>query len=148
MRVWDRRNGYSVAELMVVVGIIGILGTLVPVSVGYLRAATALEAARELQVALSRAKQLAVTTRTSICVQATGGGYRFLTGSCAGPVITFPEAGTGTFRLSNGATVSAGPNPIFTPFGTVTGTGPFTITTPGGTAATVTVAASGRITVP
>lgn len=144
MRVWSRRDGYSVTELLVVVGIIGILGTLVPISMTYLRAATALEAARELQLALSQAKQLAVTTRTSICVQANGGGYRYLTGTCAGPLM----AGTGTFRLSNGATVTAGPDPIFTPFGTVTGTGPFTIATPGGTAATVTVAASGRITVP
>jgi prepilin-type N-terminal cleavage/methylation domain-containing protein len=144
------QKGYSITELMVVAGIIGVLSLLVPVSLSYVRAATTLEGARELQYALTRAKQLAVTTRQSICVQASGGGYQFVQGTCAGIAMTFPEASAGTFLLSNGVTVTnGGASPIFTPFGTVAQAGVLTVNSPnsGGTA-TVTVTAAGRITIP
>lgn len=145
---WVREDGFSAAEMTAVIGIIAILSVMVPMFVGQLQASTALEAARELRTALLRAKTLAVTTRNSVCLQRTGGGYQIRQGGCAGAAMTFPDANAGTFQLTNHATVSAGPSPVFTPFGTVTGTGAFTVTTPNGKTATVTVQASGRITIP
>jgi prepilin-type N-terminal cleavage/methylation domain-containing protein len=143
------QKGYSITELMVVAGIIGVLSLMVPVSLSYVRAATTLEGARELQYALTRAKQLAVTTRQNICVQASSGGYQFVQGTCAGVAMTFPEASTGTFRLSNGVTVAnGGGTPTFTPFGTVAQAGVLTVNAPNGGSATVTVTAAGRITIP
>lgn len=148
MSVWNR-NGFSVAELLVVIAVIGILALLaLPWWLTSLPAQVVRAGAREVQSGLHQARLFAITTRQSICVQAVPGGFRFLQGGCAGAAWTgLGTDGAGTFRPSNNVAL-AGPNSVFTPFGTASQTGVLTVTGPSGNQLTVTVWPSGRVSIP
>jgi prepilin-type N-terminal cleavage/methylation domain-containing protein len=151
-RALRSEHGYSMAELIVVVAIIGIMAFIaVPFMLSYIPGATVNYAATELQSGLNRAKFLAVSTRQQVCVQPAAGGYQFLTGGCAGAVwLGTGTSSTGVFGVSNNVTValSAGLNPIFNQFGVAAQTGTFTVTGATGLQQTVTVQASGAVTIP
>lgn len=152
-KVWDR-NGFSVAELLVVVAVVAILALIViPLWVTYLPAATLSGAARQVQAGLNQARLLAISTRQNICVQLVPGGYQFRQNTCAGPVVLPPTAlgadSTGTFRPATSNTFTlAGPSAIFTPFATASQTAVLTITGPQARTLTVTVLPSGQVTIP
>ncbi|MFQ5945833.1 MAG: Tfp pilus assembly protein FimT/FimU [Anaerolineae bacterium] len=134
-----------------VVGIIAIISVFaLPSFLTYLQAATVKSSAAELHSGLNRAKQLAVTTRQTICVQVVANQYRFLQGGCAGTAwIGRGTDATGAFRLPHNVTITnGGTSPVFTQFGTASQTGTLTVTGPGGNTLTVTVIPSGRITIP
>ena len=146
-------SGYTLPELLVVIAILGIIAFIaIPVFLSYLPGATAGYAARELQSGLNRAKLMAVTTRQPVCVQPTASGYRFFQNTtCTGT----PWTGTGTdangvFSLTNNVTVAlaAGSNPIFNQFGVAIQTGTLKVTGRTGASMTVSVQASGRVTIP
>jgi prepilin-type N-terminal cleavage/methylation domain-containing protein len=158
---WQGRNrvlarsehGYTLAELLVVCFVIGILAFIgVPFLLTYTSGATIDYGARELQSGLNRAKLMAVTTRQPLCVQPAAGGYRFFQNStCTGT----PWSGAGTdangvFNLTNNITVAlaAGANPIFNQFGVAVQTGVLRVSGPTGRTMTVSVQASGRVTIP
>ena len=145
-------RGYALSELVVVVAIIGIMASAaVPWLLSALPGATVTWGAREIQGSLMRAKMLAMSTRQTICVKVVAGGYQFVQGGCAGTVWTGPGTdSTGTFRPSPSSfTVSnSGTSPIFTPFGNASQTGVLTVTAKGGGSRTVTVTASGQVTIP
>lgn len=148
------QEGWSLMELLVVVAIIGILAAItIPVIARYTRAATIRAGAQEMRTALLQAKQLAITRRQNICVQAVVVpviGYRFLQNTCAGAAIVMPGTdGTGTFRLQNNVrvTVLAGP-PVFTPLGAAAPGGQFQVTGPSGDTTTITISAAGRVCSP
>jgi prepilin-type N-terminal cleavage/methylation domain-containing protein len=142
-------RGFGMAELIVVVAIIGLLAALaLPTFLAYWRSSTLGAGAAELAGILNRGRQLAISQNGSVCVQTSGTSVRFRTVSCAGTIWT----GTGTtsaglMTLSNGMQVSGGPV-TFTNAGGATGTGSFTVTDPR-TSRTRTVAfsATGRVTV-
>jgi prepilin-type N-terminal cleavage/methylation domain-containing protein len=146
-------HGYTLAEVLVVCFVIGILAFIgVPFLLTFTSGATIDYAARELQSGLNRAKLMAVTTRQPLCVQPTAGGYRFFQNStCTGT----PWSGVGTrangvFNLSNGISVAlaAGANPVFNQFGVAVQTGVLRVSGPTGRSTTVSVQASGRVTIP
>jgi len=116
--------------------------------------ATVNYAARELQSGMNRAKLTAVTTRQLICIKANGGGYEFWTGVSAGCIggAVLLQTGTnaaGTFTLGNSVSVAlVTTNPVFTQFGTAVQAGQLRVTGVGGIQQTVTVQASGRVTIP
>src|SRR5207237_10090938 len=103
---------------------------------------------------MSRARLRAGATRQLICIKANGGGYEFWTGvsaGCAGGAV-LPQTGTnaaGTFTLGNSVSVAlVTTNPVFTQFGTAVQAGQLRVTGVGGIQQTVTVQASGRVTIP
>ena len=145
-------RGYALSELVVVVAVIGIMASAaVPWLLSALPGATVTWGAREIQGSLMRAKMLAASTRQAICVQVVSGGYQFVQGGCAGTVWTGPGTdSTGTFRPSPSSftVTNSGTSPIFTPFGNASQTGVLTVTAKGGGRRTVTVTASGQVTIP
>jgi Tfp pilus assembly protein FimT len=141
---------------MVVLTIIGSLAALgMPVLLTYWRA-TALEtAARELQAILHAGRQLAINENSFVCVERAGTAVRFrtaLVAHCGGAV--WRGAGTdanGLMPLPNGMEVSgASANVIFSHLGAAIPAGTYTVRNPAGAGQTltVTVAASGRVTIP
>ena len=146
-------RGYTLTELLVVLAVIGIMAFIaVPFLLTYTSGATIDYGARELRSGLNRAKLMAVTTRQAVCVQPTASGYRFFQNTtCTGT----PWSGAGTdangvFSLANNITVAlaAGSNPIFNQFGVAVQTGTLRVTGQTGSSMTVSVQASGRVTIP
>src|SRR2546427_149160 len=146
-------HGNTLPELLVVLALIAAMASIaVPLLLSYLPSATANYAARELQSGLNRAKLMAVTTRQAVCVQPTASGYRFFQNTtCTGT----PWSGAGTdangvFSLANNITVAlaAGSNPIFNQFGVAVQTGTLRVTGQTGSSMTVSVQASGPVTIP
>lgn len=148
IRRLDNR-GFNLAELVIVTAVIGILFALgLPFFVSYWQSARVRAGAQEVRAALQQAKQLAITTRQSICVQAGTNGYQFRQGGCSGTAWIGPGTdGTGNFRLQNNVTLS-GASPVFTALGAAAPGGTLTVTGPNGSTLTVTVAGAGRITIP
>ena len=134
----------------VITGIVA--GLTIPWMVSATRAYNATRGAREIQAALNQARTIAITTRQSICFTSVTGGYAFRQGTCAGAAWVGPDTdATGRFRQASAVTLTpVTPNvyPIFTPFGTASTTGGITVTSGTGTSLTVTVLASGRVTIP
>jgi len=138
-------RGVGLAELLVVVAILGLLAALgVPYLVSYWQASTLTAGAQELQTILNGARQLAIRNNTSVCVKRNSTGMQYLTNGCAGVVWT----GAGT---DNAVTITAGPAPdvVFTYLGAATPGGQYTVKAPSNAQTlTVTVAGSGRVTIP
>ena len=146
-------RGYTLAELLIVLAIIAIMSFIaIPFLLTYIPTATVNYAARELQSGLNRAKFMAVTTRQPVCVQPATAGYQFFQNTtCTGT----PWSGAGTdtngvFTLANNITVvlTAGSKPVFNQFGIAVQTGTLRVTGPTGISTTVSVQASGRVTIP
>jgi Tfp pilus assembly protein FimT len=150
----SNQQGFTVAELVVICAIIGIVSTIaIPTFMNALQTMRSRGAVAEMKTGLNRAKQLAITTRQNICVQAVaGGGYRFLLGGCLGGAwIGTGTTAAGNLILSNNVAITNGGNgPVFTPLGTVTNgvNSTFTLAPPAGPTSTVTVTPAGRITSP
>lgn len=141
--------GFSISELLVGLSILGALATLaLPTAWTLLPAATARGGAREIQAILGQARMVAIATRQSICAQAVPGGVQLLQGSCAGAAWVGQDSnGSGVIAVSNDV-VFSGASPVFTPFGTASTTGAFTVYHPSGSSLTVTVQPSGQATIP
>jgi len=103
-------RGFGLAELIVVLAVIGLLAALaMPSMLGYWRSATISAGAAEMASILNRGRQLAIAQNGSVCVQVTGTSVRYRQVSCAGTIWT----GTGTtsaglVNLSNGLQISGG----------------------------------------
>jgi Tfp pilus assembly protein FimT len=142
--------GVSLSELVVVCAITALVaGLSIPWTISANRAFNASRGAREIQAALNQARAVAITTRQTISFCPVTGGYAFRQGTCAGGTAWVgPDTNaSGVFRQSTAVTLT-GASPVFTPFGTASTTGTITVTSATGTSQTVTVRASGRITIP
>ncbi len=157
-QVWKLRDprGFTAAELMVVVGLIGIVAAIsVPSLFSYLQAMNQKAAAQELAVALARARELAITSNQFVCVETSAGRVRFRTGPTSGAVCGGGTIWKGTGTDTNGWMAISGnldvtmiQNPIFSSLGAAAQTGSFSVSNPcAGSPTPVTVAATGRIRV-
>jgi prepilin-type N-terminal cleavage/methylation domain-containing protein len=142
-------GGFTFVELIVTVAVIAIMATLaIPFILTASRSLTMSRGAGEMQAALLQARALAITTRQNICFQPVGGGYAYLKATCAGTPWTGPNTdAAGTFRPADNVALSGGAA-IFTPFGTASQPSVITVSVVGGNSTTVTVLASGRVTIP
>jgi prepilin-type N-terminal cleavage/methylation domain-containing protein len=147
---WWSERGFGMTELIVVVALIGVLAALgVPNMLRYWQTSTLAAGADEFAGVLSRARALAVTQNTTVCVQVTGTSVRFVIPTCAGTVWT----GTGTdaagvIRLSSSLEISNPANVmvIFTSTGGANPQGSYTVTNPkDGKTRSVQVLTTGRV---
>ena len=147
----QNERGFGMAELIVVVAIIGLLAALaLPSFLTYWQSSTLSAGAAEMASTLNRGRQLAIAQNGSVCVQVTGTSVRYRTVSCAGTIWT----GTGTnsaglISLSNGLQISnLNPSVIFTNAGGSNAGGPYTVTDPRTSRTrSVAVSATGRVSV-
>jgi len=143
-----------VTEVLVTVGLIGLATTLaLPSLLSYWRAATLTAGAQELQTVLNSARQLAIRQNTSVCVERSGNLVRFRLNGCGGTIWTGPGTDpSGWIRLANAIEIVGAPSApvVFSYLGAATPAGTFRVRNPADATQTltVTVAASGRITIP
>lgn len=144
-------RGFGIAELIVVVAVIGLLAALAtPSMLTYWQSSTLSAGAAEMASILNRGRQLAISQNGNVCVQVSGSSVQFRSVSCAGTIWT--GSGTtsaGLMSLSNGLQISnGGASVIFTNAGGANPGGSYTVTDPKTSRTrSVLVAATGRVTV-
>jgi prepilin-type N-terminal cleavage/methylation domain-containing protein len=151
---WHMAPGFTLAELVIVIAVIGILAVMaVPSFLSYLRAAELKAGAQQVVTLVNQARELAIKENGNVCVtlpSATKMSYRL--GTCAGSA--WVGAGTdaaGGINLPTGITATGTANPIFTYLGSIdpASVTVYTLTNAQtGATLTVSVTASGRITMP
>jgi type II secretion system protein H len=156
VHLWIRRSdsrGFTLAELMVVVAILGILAVLAaPTLFSYIQTSALQAGARELATAINLGRQLAIARNTTVCVEVTGTNIRLRTGGCLGTIWTGPATdSTGLIKVSDPGTlqISTTANAVFTNLGAASTPGIYTVRNPvDSKTRTVTVAPSGRVSIP
>jgi len=146
-------RGFTLAELVVILAIAGVLAALVaPTLSSYARTSALQAAARELATSINLGRQIAISQNTTVCVEvATVMSIRLRTGGCGGTIWTGPGTdGSGAIRISDPSALhlSTTGNVVFTSLGAASPAGTYTLTNPvnNGTR-TVVVAATGRVSV-
>jgi type II secretion system protein H len=146
-------RGFTLAEVMVILAIAGIMATLVaPALWSYSRTAALQAAARQLATSINLGRQVAISRNTTVCVEvASPTNIRLRTGGCGGTVWTGPGTdGSGAIKISDSSAlrISATADVVFTSLGAASPAGTYTLTNPlnDGTR-TVVVAATGRVSV-
>ncbi len=145
-----RQGGYSIAELMVVVAIIGILvATSAPFFVSYYQSAKIKAAAEDIAGYINQARQLAIRTNNNVCLQISATNLQFRQGGCAGTIWIGPGTdGLGNIKAPDGVTLAATANPVFSYLGAATPAATYTVTnTDTGLSLHVILSASGRLTI-
>ena len=153
-RTQQTEGGFTLAELVIVIAVVGILSIVaVPSFLRYYQAATLKSGAQQLVTLINQARELAVKRNGKVCVKlpsATQMSYAL--GGCSGSA--WVGAGTdsaGNIKLPERITASATGQPIFTYLGSVdpASVAVYTLTnTQTNATLTVSVAASGRVTIP
>ena len=150
-RLRRNQSGFSLAELLVIVAVIGIVSVLAtPAFISYSQAARLKGGAQELATIINQARQVAITRNSTSCVLQGGNKVRIRVGGCAGTIWT--GVGTdpsGWFTLTENVQVSAATaNVVFTHLGTASTAGTYTVLNPTtNRTLRVIVALSGRITI-
>jgi len=144
--------GFTFVELMIVLAIGAVLTALAtPTLLSYWDSWSLQAGARELASTINLGRQLAIATRTAVCVDLNGGNLRFRVGGCAGTVWTGSVTdAAGTIRLSDATLLELSSNgrPVFTTLGAASPGATYTVRHARTHASrTVVVAGSGRITV-
>jgi len=148
LKTTSNERGYSLSELLVVVGLIMVLSLVaVPSVLTYWRTSSLTAGAEQLAGVLNRARQLAISTNNSVCVQVTGTNVRLRTVSCAGTIWTgIGTDSAGVIQIANNVQVSGGTSAIFTNIGGASTTATYTVTDPKtGRTRSVVVSATGRV---
>jgi len=145
-------DGFSLVELVVVAGVIATLAVLTaPTLLRYWDSWSLQAAARELASTINLGRQLAIATRSPVCVDVSSTGLRFRIGGCAGEAWTGSVTdASGTIHVSDPATIAVSSNGrlVFTTLGAASPAATYTVRHARTQASrTVVVAGSGRISV-
>lgn len=155
-----KNRGYTLAELMVVLAVVGVITAIaVPSFVNYVQGATLRAGAEELASVVNTARSVAIKENTLVCVNRGAGNQVRLLIAAANPCgsATFygmtghgSDARVGTngwITMSNELLVTAATaDVIFTSLGAAVPAGTYTVSKSGQTLRVV-VAASGRVTI-
>jgi len=151
----ERQAGYSVAELALVMSIIGILSALaMPLFVTYYQASRLRVGAEEVAAFLNQGRQIAIKENTGLCVHITSTAVQYYVGSsvaggaCAVTVLwTGPGTdAAGRIKAPDGITLATGSDLAFTYLGNAAPATTVTVTnSQDGQDLHVSVALSGRI---
>jgi type IV pilus assembly protein PilA len=147
----SRQAGFSLAELIMVIAVIGILAIMtVPAYLRYRQAAVLKAGAQQVATMINQARELAIKQNDSVCVKLPSASQMvYALGSCVGS--SWVGAGTdatGNMNLPTGTTMTASANPIFNYVGSALPAATYTLTnTQTGATLSVAVAASGRVTI-
>src|SRR4030095_12234730 len=116
------QGGFSATELIVTVGVIGILmAASAPFFLSYLRTSALRGGAEEMAAVLNRARQIAIHDNTSMCVTGDGIRVQFRIATCGGTIWARTGTdGTGFIRPANGLTVARPPKRRFMYMGQAT----------------------------
>ena len=147
-------RGFTMAEILVVVAILGILiGLAIPTAWTWFRAAALRGAGEQTVTMLNGARQLAIRMNTTVCVTTDVNGMQYHVGTCAAAAWT--GAGTnaaGYLTLDPGLTFTGATNLCFNYLGAGTATpapcianGTITVNRAGGGTLNVIMATTGRV---
>jgi prepilin-type N-terminal cleavage/methylation domain-containing protein len=145
-------RGFGLAELIVVIAVMGLLAALaVPSMLTYWQSSTLSAGTAEMASILNRGRQLAISQNGNVCIQVSGTAVRFRSVSCAGTIWAGSGTdGAGLITLASGLQISnpLGVSVIFTNAGGANPGGQYTVTDPR-TSRTriVQVTATGRVIV-
>lgn len=144
-------RGFSMVELMVVVAVIGIVAAFgLPTFVTYWQGATLRAGAEELMTVLNNARQLAIASNSTVCVTTSTTAIQYHVSTCGSATYVGPGTdGSGNIRLTSAVQITNNPQVAFTYLGGASTGGVYTVRNPvNSTTQTVSVTASGRITMP
>ncbi len=147
----SRQAGFSLAELVMVIAVIGILAVMaLPAYLRYRQAAILKAGAQQVATMINQARELAIKQNDSVCVKLPSASQMvYALGTCGGSAwIGAGTDATGNMNLPTGTTMTASANPIFNYVGSALPAATYTITnTQTGLTLSVAVAASGRVTI-
>ena len=144
-------KGFTLAELVILIAVIGILSVMaVPAFLRYYQAATLKSGAQQFVAMINQARELAIKENGNVCVKLSSPTQMtYVLNTCTGTA--WVGAGTdaaGNINLPTGVTATSSANPIFNYVGSALPAATFTLTnTQTSATLTVAVAASGRVTV-
>ena len=146
------QSGYSFVELVITIGMILVITTwAMPSFLNYYRSARVRSGAQVVSAYLNEGRQMAIKTNSSVCVRYTTTTIQYRQATCAGTVINVAGVtnSTSNVKLPDSVTLSSSASAIFGNLGNATTAATYTVTdTVSGRQLTVTVAASGRVTIP
>ena len=120
--ITSSERGFGLTELVVVVALLGILTIFaVPNLVAYYQSSSLTAGAEQLAAVMNRARHLAISRNTSVCVERSGTTVRLRTVSCAGTIWTgVGTDGAGTIQIANSLQVGGAASATFTNTGAST----------------------------
>lgn len=147
-----RERGFSAVELVVVLAVIGTVAVAAfPSLLNYWHLAAIQAGARELASVMNLGRQLAISGKTSVCIDVTGVRVRFRLGGCSGALWTGAVTdAAGVLTISDPATlqISSNARVVFTALGAATPSATYVVThARTRVSRAVVVAASGRVSV-
>ena len=145
-----RRAGFSLAELSVILAVIGVLFSLsLPAFLNYYQTAQIRGVAADVASYVNQGRQLAIQMNCSVAVQVAATGISYTRqANCQTPgVWTGPGTdAAGNIPAPDGITLATSATPIFTNLGAAAPAATLTVTH-GSSSLSVLVSASGRVTV-
>ena len=143
------RGGFSLAELSVLLAVIGSLCVLsLPVFLSYYQTAQVRGAASDIAAYVNLGRQLAIQRNGSVCVHIKPAAVHYhLNTNCSGQKWVGPgTAANGDIQAPDGIALTTTADPVFTYLGAAAPAGTVTVTH-GSRSLSVIVSASGRVTV-